>query len=188
MKLLLLITFASTFFLSSPTFSSGIENNLQKTPNVQGEMRKFIFHETPKVIDKLNVIDMDGSEVNLMADNFNYLILNFWATWCAPCVEEMPSLNQLQAELDGSKIQIVTVATGRNNPKKIKNFFEEYNLDNLPKLRDPKSSLALNFGIFGLPASILIAPNGYEVARLVGPIDWVKPEVISFFTTLTEQR
>ena len=78
-----------------------------------------------------------------------------------------------------------TVATGRNNQNKITSFFKKYSIKDLENFRDPKGELAISLGVFGLPASILISPKGNEIARLIGPIDWVQSDVVNFFKTIT---
>ncbi|MEM9637630.1 MAG: TlpA disulfide reductase family protein, partial [Pseudomonadota bacterium] len=101
-----------------------------------------------------------------------YILLNFWATWCAPCRKEMPQLSELQADFGGETFEVVTIATGRNSPEGIKKFFAEIGVDNLPRHQDPRQSLASQMGIFGLPITVLIDPEGREIARLRGDADW----------------
>lgn len=98
-------------------------------------------------------------------------MLNFWATWCAPCRKEMPSLDRLAAT-SGDSVAVVTVATGRNPPPAVKRFFEEIGVQNLPVLLDPKSALARKMGVFGLPLTVILNPEGQEVARLIGDAEW----------------
>lgn len=100
------------------------------------------------------------------------VLVNFWATWCAPCREEMPSLDALQTALGGEDFQVVPIATGRNAPAQIDKFFAETEVRNLPVLLDPKQQLAREMGVVGLPVSVLIDRDGHEVARLLGDADW----------------
>ncbi|MFL2812245.1 MAG: TlpA family protein disulfide reductase [Paracoccaceae bacterium] len=83
-----------------------------------------------------------------------------------------------------NQLKIVTIATGRNNPNKIIDFFEEYNLTHLENYRDPKGRLALNLGVLGLPYSIIISRDRKDIGRLIGPIDWSKEEVEDLFLEL----
>ena len=137
-------------------------------------------------------VEMRGAQ-NLRAEivnsneDFNLLLINFWATWCSPCTKEMPSLNELQSKFEKNQLKIVTIATGRNNPNKIVNFFEEYNLSNLENYRDPKGKLALDLGVIGLPFSIIISRDKKDIARLIGPIDWSKKEVEDLFLELIKK-
>ena len=151
------------------------------------EVNKFLFYENPQPIDNLAVIDINDNETDILNEDFNLLLINFWATWCSPCTKEMPSLNELQSKFEKNQLKIVTIATGRNNPNKIVNFFEEYNLSNLENYRDPKGKLALDLGVIGLPFSIIISRDKKDIARLIGPIDWSKKEVEDLFLELIQK-
>ncbi len=151
------------------------------------EVNKFLFYENPQPIDNLAVSDINDNETDILNEDFNLLLINFWATWCSPCTKEMPSLNELQSKFEKNQLKIVTIATGRNNPNKIVNFFEEYNLSNLENYRDPKGKLALDLGVIGLPFSIIISRDKKDIARLIGPIDWSKKEVEDLFLELIKK-
>jgi thiol-disulfide isomerase/thioredoxin len=151
------------------------------------EINKFLFYENPQPIDNLAVSDINNNETDILNEDFNLLLINFWATWCSPCTKEMPSLNELQSKFEKNQLKIVTIATGRNNPNKIVNFFEEYNLSNLENYRDPKGKLALDLGVIGLPFSIIISRDKKDIARLIGPIDWSKKEVEDLFLELIKK-
>tara|TARA_B100001057_G_scaffold290639_1_gene290671 strand:- start:236 stop:733 length:498 start_codon:yes stop_codon:yes gene_type:complete len=148
------------------------------------EINKFLFNENPKPIRNLEVVDISDNKTDILDEDFNLLLINFWATWCSPCTKEMPSLNQLQSKFEKNQLKIVTIATGRNNPNKIIDFFEEYNLTHLENYRDPKGRLALNLGVVGLPYSIIISRDRKDIGRLIGPIDWSKKEVENLFLEL----
>jgi|TARA_Y100000991_G_scaffold163064_1_gene125054 thiol-disulfide isomerase/thioredoxin len=151
------------------------------------EVNKFLFYENPQPIDNLAVSDINDNKTDILNEDFNLLLINFWATWCSPCTKEMPSLNELQSKFEKNQLKIVTIATGRNNPNKIVNFFEEYNLSNLENYRDPKGKLALDLGVIGLPFSIIISRDKKDIARLIGPIDWSKKEVEDLFLELIKK-
>ena len=151
------------------------------------EVNKFLFYENPQPIESLEVSDINDNKTDILNEDFNLLLINFWATWCSPCTKEMPSLNELQSKFEKNQLKIVTIATGRNNPNKIVNFFEEYNLTNLENYRDPKGKLALDLGVVGLPFSIIISRDKKDIARLIGPIDWSKKEVEDLFLELIKK-
>ena len=151
------------------------------------EVNKFLFYENPQPIDSLEVSDINDNKTDILKEDFNLLLINFWATWCSPCTKEMPSLNELQSKFEKNQLKIVTIATGRNNPNKIVNFFEEYNISNLENYRDPKGKLALDLGVIGLPFSIIISRDKKDIARLIGPIDWSKKEVEDLFLELIQK-
>ncbi len=129
--------------------------------------------------------DPEGGEHTLADYAGQAVLLNFWATWCAPCREEMPALNALQKELGGEDFQVVTIASGRNPQPAIDKFFTEAEIDALPVLLDPRQKLAREFGVLAMPATILIDRNGVEVARLMGPADWASDAAKAAVTQLT---
>ena len=114
----------------------------------------------------------------------SHRLLNFWATWCAPCRKEMPQLNALQKEFGGEHFEVLTIATGRNSPAGITKFFEEAGIDSLPRHQDPKQALASQMGIFGLPITVLIDPEGREIARLRGDAEWDSDSAKEIIKTL----
>ena len=141
----------------------------------EGEMRKLSFHETPKPLPEATLTLADGGS-KALSDYFGEpIVLNFWATWCAPCREEMPSLDRLQAEM-GDRIEVVTVATGRNAPAGIRRFFEEQGIERLPMLMDPQQELAREMAVLGLPVTVILDAEGREIARLTGGAEWDTPE------------
>ena len=181
----ILLVYAHIFVIANPSFAESSENRLYLKTEIAGEMTKFIFHKASKPIENLSVLSEGERKVDLMTLGHKFILINFWATWCAPCVEEMPSLDKLQSLFRQENLKIFTVATGRNNQKKISGFFKKYSISNLENFNDPKGELAIRLGVFGLPASILITPDGNEVARLIGPINWVQSDVINFFENLS---
>lgn len=140
----------------------------------EGDMRKLIFHDTPEAVSTAAFDLEDGAGNGTLADyEGKYVLLNFWATWCAPCRHEMPMLSALQAEFGGDDFEVVTIATGRNSPAGITKFFADTGIDNLPRHQDPKQKLAAQMGVFGLPITVIIDPEGREIARLRGDADWI---------------
>jgi len=138
----------------------------------KGDMKKLVFHETPKPVSDVVFEAADGGKATLAEYQGKYILLNFWATWCAPCRKEMPMLSDLQTELGGDAFEVVTLATGRNARPAMMKFFEDIGVDNLPLHRDPKSQVAGAMGIFGLPITVIVDPEGNEIARLLGDADW----------------
>jgi thiol-disulfide isomerase/thioredoxin len=135
-----------------------------------GDMKKLALHESPVAIPEAGLVDAEDAPRSLAEYRGTWVVLNFWATWCAPCREEMPSLDRLQAAMP--EIAVVPVATGRNAVAGIERFFEEAAIQNLPVLRDPKSELARGMAVMGLPVTVILNPEGQEVARLIGDAEW----------------
>ena len=139
---------------------------------VSGDMRKLVFHSTPKPVADVDFTTFDEAPLNLSQWQGKWVVLNFWATWCAPCRKEMPMLSALQEEFGGDDFEVLTIATSRNPPAKMQAFFDEIGVDNLPLHRDPKSMLARQMAVLGLPVTVILNPEGQEVARMTGDADW----------------
>ena len=183
---ILLLVYAHIFILANPSFTKTSESFPFHLDFVKGEMKKISFHKDPPLIKNLLVLTEDKIKLDLMKKEHHFILVNFWATWCAPCIDEMPSLDKLQSLFDVEHLKIISIATGRNSQKKITEFFNNNMLFNLENFIDPRGNLALQLGILGLPASILISPDGHELARLIGPINWIEPNVVKFFRNLTQ--
>ncbi len=141
-----------------------------------GDMLKLNLVAAKPVPD-VAVLDAAGGEHRLADWRGEWVVLNFWATWCAPCREEMPSLDRLQADLgkggaENGGLEVVTIATGRNAVPAIERFFAETGVETLPILLDPQGRLAREMGVLGLPVTVILDPEGREVARLLGEAEW----------------
>lgn len=142
-------------------------------PLISGDMKKLAIHEAPKATSNA-AFDLADNAGRATLEDYRgkYVLVNFWATWCAPCRKEMPQLNALQKEFGGDDFQVLTIATGRNSEEGIKRFFEEAGVDSLPRHQDPKQKLASQMGVFGLPISVILDREGREIARLQGDAEW----------------
>ena len=149
-----------------------------------GDMRKLTFHSAPIAGSDVAFMSEDGIEMTLADFNGKHIVLNFWATWCAPCRKEMPELSALQTDLGGEKFQVVTVATGRNPLPAMQKFFDEIGIDNLPLHTDARQSFARSMGVLGLPVTLIMDPDGNEIARLQGDADWHSDSAVAIITTL----
>ena len=149
-----------------------------------GDMRGLVVHDAPVAVSASPFLTGDEAEASLSDYAGQHVLLNFWATWCAPCREEMPSLQNLQTELGGDTFQVVTLATGRNPPQAIQRFFDEEGINNLPQYRDINQQIAREMGVFGLPITVILDPSGQEIARLRGDAHWDSPEAIAVIEAL----
>lgn len=149
-----------------------------------GDMRGLVIHSEPATASSLPYVQADEAEGVLADYAGQHVLLNFWATWCAPCREEMPSLQTLQDTLGGDTFQVVTLATGRNPPPAIRRFFEEAGVTSLPQHRDINQQIAREMAIFGLPITVILDPSGQEIARLRGDADWASPEAIALIEAM----
>jgi thiol-disulfide isomerase/thioredoxin len=136
----------------------------------EGDMKKLALHTTAVDLPQVGLLDAADAPRSLEEYRGRWVVLNFWATWCAPCRHEMPSLDRLQQALPD--IAVVPVATGRNALPGIEKFFAEAEIKTLPILRDPTSELARGMSVMGLPVTVILNPEGQEVARLIGDAEW----------------
>lgn len=136
----------------------------------EGDMKKLAIHNVPVALPEVELVTMDDAPVTLGDYHGQWVVLNFWATWCAPCRTEMPTLGALQAEMP--EIAVIPVATGRNPVESIRRFLDDIDESDLTILRDPKSHLAREMGVMALPITVILDPAGREVARLIGDADW----------------
>ena len=113
----------------------------------------------------------DGKTRRTIADyRGSGVVMNFWATWCAPCVREMPSLDRLQAKMPG--IRVLALSVDRGGTPVIENFYRKHKIANLDVLADEGAKLMRKLRVRGLPTTLLIDADGNEVGRVVGPVEW----------------
>ena len=152
----------------------------------EGTMKKLLFSE-PAEVSAETFTDPSGATLSLADFRGKHVLVNFWATWCAPCRKEMPQLSELQAEFGGDAFEVVTIATGRNPQPAIDRFFEEVGVDNLPKYLDPSSALARDMAVLGLPITVILDPEGREIARMRGDAEWNSESAKAIIAALTGQ-
>ena len=151
-----------------------------------GEMKKLILHQSPKAISEEVFYRSNNDPIFLQSFSGSLTLVNFWATWCAPCLNEMPSLSNLQKLKGDKNFKVVTIATMRNSPKSIENFFDKMSIVNLTKYQDPKGKLARSLKIAGLPLTILLNKDNKEVARFIGDADWSSPQALKLIEKAIE--
>jgi len=151
-----------------------------------GEMKKLILHESPKAVSEEVFYRSNNDPIFLQSFSGSLTLVNFWATWCAPCLDEMPSLSNLQKLKGDKNFKVVTIATMRNSPKSIENFFDKMSIVNLTKYQDPKGKLARSLKIAGLPLTILLNKDNKEVARFIGDADWSSPQALKLIEKAIE--
>jgi len=108
------------------------------------------------------------------------VVLNFWATWCVPCVKEMPALSRLKGRVSGDGIEVLALSIDRGGAKIVEKFLNRNNIDNLDILIDKKSAVMRKTRIAGLPTTLLIGPDGMIRGRVQGIVEWDHANVVSF--------
>jgi thiol-disulfide isomerase/thioredoxin len=143
----------------------------QQLLSEDNKSKNIVVHKEPIEIKKLKFKDFNLNEIDLTGKKGNIMILNFWATWCAPCKKEMPSLDQLSKKYPD--ILIYPINLEKPNKDKAKKFFTDLEISKLKIYFDPKFSLVKLFNMRGVPTSILIDKNGKEFGRVIGEIDFL---------------
>ena len=136
------------------------------------EIKNLIIYEEPKKYDNLSFLDDKNNELKLNSFKGNIILLNFWATWCAPCKEEMPSLDLLQENKELNNLKIFPINVGKDNLNKASSFFNNLKIKNLNLYFDNPETLAKKLSLRGIPTTILFNKKGDEFARIVGSIDF----------------
>ena len=145
----------------------------------KGTLEKFQLAEPPKPLPDLAFSDADDKPLKLADYKGKAVLLNFWATWCAPCVKEMPSLDKLQAEMGKDKFVILPLSLDGPSRPKVAPFYQDKKLTNLGVYFDKGRKVMQALDISILPTSILIDGEGRELGRLEGEADWDKPEALA---------
>ena len=136
------------------------------------DLKNLVINKELKKYEGLTFFDAQNKEINLKDFKGSLILLNFWATWCAPCKEEMPSLDKLQKNKDLENLKIFPVNVGQDSIEKASIFFEDLKIENLEIFFDPPITLAKKFGLRGIPTSILFNKEGLEFARIIGSINF----------------
>lgn len=139
------------------------------------------MHSTPKALPEVIFYDEANNPVKLDKWRGKVVVLNIWATWCPPCVKEMPTLDRLQQRLGGDFFQVVVLSVDQGGFEVVRKFFEETGVQSLDMYLDPNSKATSALKAIGLPTTILLDVNGREIGRLVGDAEWDTPEMIGFF-------
>ena len=135
-------------------------------------IKNIVIHKIPKTYDNVIFLDKNDQKININEYKGKLLLLNFWAVWCEPCKEEMPSLDKLQANPELDKLKIFAINIGKETLDKVNKFFVDFNIKNFEPYFDPPATLAKKFSLRGVPTSILINKEGQEFARIMGSIDF----------------
>ena len=144
------------------------------------DLKNLVLIKNPKIHEDVIFRDINQKNVNLDDFKGKLIILNFWATWCAPCKEEMPSLDNLQLNSKLNNLKIFPINIGQEDVAKSESFFKELNIKNLDIYIDAPITLAKKFSLRGVPTTILFNKEGKEFARIMGSIDFNDEEFINW--------
>jgi thiol-disulfide isomerase/thioredoxin len=145
----------------------------------KGTLEKFQLAKPPKTLPDLAFADADDKPLTLADYKGKIVLLNFWATWCAPCVKEMPSLDRLQADMGKDRFVVLPLSLDGPSRAKVAPFYADKKLANLGVYFDKSKKAMQALGISILPTSILVDAQGRELGRLEGEADWETPEALA---------
>tara|TARA_B100000941_G_C28443130_1_gene520790 strand:+ start:449 stop:943 length:495 start_codon:yes stop_codon:yes gene_type:complete len=158
-------------YLISPTLSYSIE---------QPKLKNLVFHIDPLKLDNFEFKNVNNKVINISEYKGNIVLLNFWATWCAPCRDEMPSLDRLSTNEDFKNLKVVPINIGKENIEKSVNFFKEINISNLEIFYDHSLIIPKKLLLRGIPTTIFINKKGKEFARIIGTFDFDDKQLIEW--------
>ena len=130
---------------------------------------------------------LDGKMISLSDYRGKVVLVNIWATWCPPCVAEMPSMEKLYNKLKGQDFEILAVSIDEPGLKAVTPFMKKSNLT-FPALIDPEGSIRAAYGVTGVPESFIVDKQGILVKKIIGPVDWENPGVFRFFSDLIQKN
>lgn len=136
-------------------------------------------HQEPLPMLSPPITDGAGRSLTLADFRGRTLLLNIWATWCPPCREEMPTLDRLQAQLGGAEFHVLALSIDKGGFVAVRAFYAEIGITHLDLYLADQLRGMMAFGVVGLPTTLLVNPEGREVARKVGPAAWDSPAAIS---------
>ncbi len=179
--------FAVLAALSVPATMAGQQWADNSGPPIAGSVENFSRIDPSLPTPDDGFADLAGHKLSLADFRGKYVLLNLWATWCGPCVAEMPSLDQLQAELGGADFTVLPVSVDRGGLLPVTDFYDKHRIKHLGIYVDPTNHIAERLSVSGLPTSFLIGPDGRAVGALVGATEWDTPEAIALISYYLKQ-
>ena len=140
---------------------------------------QIVFHETPVAVPGISFIDRQGGIVTMADFKGKVVVLNIWATWCVPCREEMPSLNNLQAIMGGEDFQVVALSIDETGFREIEYFYKQYEIRHLAIYLDEGQDLYDQLAVVAIPTSLIIDRQGLEIGRMIGAATWDSDRMIA---------
>ena len=168
------LTVCSLLFLIS---AEAIEKKCNPDPKTFRHYKNF---PTGMVVPETLFLTSNGAHRSLKDYKGKGLVVNFWATWCAPCIREMPQLNHLAALVKSHQIEVLTISEDRNGKEIASKYLKRNKFHNLPGLSDINGLLFRKFNLKGLPSTILINKDGIGIGIIIGITEWDSPDSIKF--------
>ena len=151
-------------------------------PRLDGPMAAFQLFDAPRSAPEITFSDAAGNSLSLADFSGRVVLVNLWATWCVPCVEEMPSLDRLQADLGGDDFTVVTLSVDRGGAEQVLPFFDSNGIAHLSPYFDPEGLAPRAFAARGFPTTVLIDEAGCELGTMAGPAEWDSRDALSLIS------
>ncbi len=148
-------------------------------------MSTLVIHDSPRSAPPVGFTNADGAAMDYGAFAGKVVVVNFWATWCAPCRHEMPTLDNLQAQLGGEDFTVAAISSDRTAAQAQK-FFDQIGIDKLTLYHDPRARLARASQVIGYPVVLILDRQGREIARLTGGAEWDSIEAVDLLRSVIE--
>lgn len=148
--------------------------------NPTGAVAAFVMKSAPEALPDVSFIDAKGQTRTLNDFKGKVVLLNLWATWCAPCRKEMPALDRLQSELGSDKFQVVAISVDRSGAEGARKFLDSIGIKQLALYAEPTARLGAALRAIGMPTTLLIDAGGREIGRLTGPAEWDSADAKAF--------
>ena len=155
-------------------------NNTYSQPNILKTFNNIVLHEKPKNLPDLELINKKGNTIIFNDFSSKLTLINFWATWCAPCKKELPELDSLYQQIPRSQVNIVLINIENIKYDKIEKFFNKLKVKNLVSHFDNKLKLTKEFKLRGIPITLIVNSDGKEMGRIIGDLNFTNPFFVSW--------
>jgi thiol-disulfide isomerase/thioredoxin len=155
------------------------DQGTEQGPPIAGSVENFSRIDPSLPAPDDDFTDVSGHSLSLADFRGKLLLLNLWATWCGPCVAEMPSLDRLQAALGSANFVVLPISVDRGGAQQVTDFYDKHRITHLGVYVDPSNRIAQRMSVSGLPTSFLVGPDGRVVGALVGATDWDTSEAMA---------
>ncbi|MDH3580158.1 MAG: TlpA family protein disulfide reductase [Hyphomicrobiales bacterium] len=154
----------------------------------RGQMTTFVAKDAPVDLPALKFQDGAGGTRTLADWRGKVVLLNLWATWCAPCRKEMPTLDRLEGMLGGDDFALVAISIDKGGLDLPRSFLEKIKVKHLKLFNDPTAKLGLTLKAYGMPTTLLINRDGKEIGRLVGPAEWDSEDAVALIRAAIDEK
>ena len=182
--LTLLILVAAAYMRFGPTTITNMQEKGTIAALAKGDMARLDLPEAPYPLEDYILMLEDDSPVRLSEMRGKILLVNIWASYCAPCQYEMKDLNALQVALGGADFEVVAINTDRGGVRVARETLIEWDVPDLKLYADPKMNTAFGLAEGRLPTSLIVDRDGMVLASYTGPLDWADDDALAMFTAL----